>query len=838
MRGSLLVTFDSFNLQPDDYYKVIVNNLDRYIHYKTSNNLWSTYINTNDVIRIESNVLMDIDVIRRLYTTDDQGGDKGIRDNLISSNVQVTGVTFTATTTNDSYRTDYLIDINTFFPTPTPTVSVTATQTVTPTQTLTPTNTQTLTPTPTQTSTQTNTPTPTPTPTQTLTPTQSVTPTMTTTPTPTPTQTITPTVTPLPQGEYLLVVESITGSTPPNSVNVRESTNGGLNWHINTGATDNYLTNFGFSKINYSIGIKTLGASNKLYKSEDGGSTWSENINSFSAGYKGAKLSEYGQYQVAWSNQIFVSDDFGDTWITGYTGTSYQWDYVDGIAISSTGQYMYAASSDQAVTGRSTNYGQTWTIGNLPPGTDYSYGVACSSNGQYVLLANRSGPFISSDYGASFTNVTPTGFTTFQSAQPCMSESGQYQYISTFTGATSCNVIYKSSDYGLTFNPVTNFPNNFYNLVSEYDYSINCSRDGSVIFTKIRSCTSSPTTYSTVLSTDYGNNWTEITKQTIGLGYNSVIANTFMPNYWRVINATPTPTPTLTPTKTVTPTPTQTPTLTSTKTLTPTPTPTFTPTQSVTPTRTSTPTPTQQTPTPTPTPTTTPSFITSGLTMYNNAQDGASYPSPYTGNTWFDISGNNYDTTLFNSPSFISTGTTKYFDLDGVDDYMLSETGATITGNNNVTFSTWVRFTGNTSGGLVGLFLEGTNTNWALRIELEGTAGSGKFNAGAAANYTSGGTYAGVYAYSTDVPSGNTWYHITGVWRSGTSMKIYINGILNNTTTTTRNNLRTTATQWQSGRYGSTYNNIDIGEQMVYNRALSDAEVLQNYDYSKGNYGY
>jgi hypothetical protein len=305
------------------------------------------------------------------------------------------------------------------------------------------------------------------------------------------------------------------------------------------------------------------------------------------------------------------------------------------------------------------------------------------------------------------------------------------------------------------------------------------------------------------------------------------------------VTPTLTKTPTLTPTTTKTLTPTPTVTKTLTPTITPTKTPTVTPTNTVTPTVTKTVTPTPVTPTPTPSQFPT-SLITSGLTMYNNANINASYPSPYTGSTWFDLSGNQYDTTLINSPSFVSTGTTKYFDLDGTNDYMVSETGATLTGSNSVTFSTWIRYSSNTSIGLTALFIQGdSSSSWGLRLELEGTVGTGKFIAGAAANYLTGGTLAGVYAYSTDVPSGNTWYNLTGVWTSGTSLKLYVNGVLNSTTNTTRNNIRGGTTEyWSSGRYGSFYYNIDVGLQYVYNRGLSDSEVLSNYNFTKSNYGY
>jgi hypothetical protein len=176
MRGQLLVTSLYLNASSDNFVNIYINNIINKRNYSTSDNLYSCPLYVGDVVKIEIYTLSNlniIDVIRRDYTTDDEGGNIGIVDTFITGTTgpsisDIYELTFTATTVNSAYDFEYRVATTTSFPaTPTPTPTNTPTQTVTPS--ITPTNTAT------------------PTPTVTPTPTQTVTPTQTSTPTPTPT---------------------------------------------------------------------------------------------------------------------------------------------------------------------------------------------------------------------------------------------------------------------------------------------------------------------------------------------------------------------------------------------------------------------------------------------------------------------------------------------------------------------------------------------------------------------------------------------------------------------------------------------------------------------------
>lgn len=115
MTGSLLITFDGHYPQYNQRgFEVIVNGEIRYIHYYSSNNLYTTYLNVGDVVTINNfntQFSESFDVTRKDYTTDDEGGDRGIKETFITG---VTGtnqtVTFTASTRADAYDFYYVID--------------------------------------------------------------------------------------------------------------------------------------------------------------------------------------------------------------------------------------------------------------------------------------------------------------------------------------------------------------------------------------------------------------------------------------------------------------------------------------------------------------------------------------------------------------------------------------------------------------------------------------------------------------------------------------------------------------------------------------------------------
>ena len=177
--GSLILTFDEGN--GDATISIFVGdtlgggNDNRTTRYDNVTNLYSTFLNDGEYIRVFVYGIISgtydvttMEMIRRDYTNDDQGGDMGIIDTAISpigsgliSNFRY--YDFLISTNPDAYNYEYRLNIGVGVP-PTPTSTPTPTVTGTPAPTSTPS------PSPTSSATPTPSPSPSPTPTPTIDP--------------------------------------------------------------------------------------------------------------------------------------------------------------------------------------------------------------------------------------------------------------------------------------------------------------------------------------------------------------------------------------------------------------------------------------------------------------------------------------------------------------------------------------------------------------------------------------------------------------------------------------------------------------------------------------------
>lgn len=249
---------------------------------------------------------------------------------------------------------------------------------------------------------------------------------------------------------------------------------------------------------------------------------------------------------------------------------------------------------------------------------------------------------------------------------------------------------------------------------------------------------------------------------------------------------------------------------------TPTPTPTVTPTPTAT-----------NTPTPTPTPIPPTGITLSGLTIYT---DGSPSSYPGTGTTWTSIvSGTTYNGTLIGGPVW-SGGTPPYFQFDGIDDFVSYPYSGSSTGS--YTWGGWINIpTGFTAETLYMRGRDGSGSGWSLQLLKKDT------NLLQASVVSSGFTTAN--AEGITYISTNTWYYVIGVWNPNSSIKLYLNGVLEKTTNTTITTLRSSNTGWIIARgNGTEYTQAKISNFALYERVLSDAEILSNFNNTKSNYGY
>jgi hypothetical protein len=227
---------------------------------------------------------------------------------------------------------------------------------------------------------------------------------------------------------------------------------------------------------------------------------------------------------------------------------------------------------------------------------------------------------------------------------------------------------------------------------------------------------------------------------------------------------------------------------------------------------------------------TSPNIVTSGLILN---YDMSNYRSaPFTGASIYDLSGFGNTGTLTNGPTYSSLNDGCLI-FDGSNDYLdagnnISNTysGLTIESVINVGIT-------NKKQALISTYNSGLG--WGIEI-LDNTT-SNKFNFFA---FTSAGVYTSVQSSSSAVLSQN--YHITAVFSGSNSVSIYINGVNNGSVGTNYSSIsKGGATNLRLGDdpdlSQSLYFQGNIYATRLYNRALSAAEILQNYNATKSRFG-
>lgn len=213
---------------------------------------------------------------------------------------------------------------------------------------------------------------------------------------------------------------------------------------------------------------------------------------------------------------------------------------------------------------------------------------------------------------------------------------------------------------------------------------------------------------------------------------------------------------------------------------------------------------------------TTPEVITAGLKFYVDAGNATSYPSPYTGTTWYDLSGNLNNFTLTNGPTY-NAGSGGYFSFDGTNDYAI---GLTYALGSSFTIDAWVNTTITTTKAILAqpdmntLFF-GTRNN-KLGISGQYDMPWGFVNS------------------TSNINTGN-WVYCAATY-DGSNVKVYVNGTLETTTANTGSFVSQTFRIGDSG--ASEYFTGGISIVRLYTTVLSGTDITQNYNAQKSRYGY
>jgi len=244
-------------------------------------------------------------------------------------------------------------------------------------------------------------------------------------------------------------------------------------------------------------------------------------------------------------------------------------------------------------------------------------------------------------------------------------------------------------------------------------------------------------------------------------------------------------------------------------------------------------------------------IVQQGLVL--NLDAGNPYSYAGSGATWIDVSGAVNDFPIVGSPTysvdqFILNGTTQYFSLSAASGFFISST-------NNLyadvgyawTISAWFKFPVSPTS-LRDVTVAGGNCSYCIFGNSGGIGGAETI-----ALFVSGisGTTAGFHPYycvvgvrgsKTQLSVGsvntNTWNNVVVTW-NGSAGRGYFNGV-----DVGALNIGANAMQISSYNVAATAGGVSqqlfegsIAQTFVYNRAISAAEVLQNYNALKGRFG-
>ena len=220
-------------------------------------------------------------------------------------------------------------------------------------------------------------------------------------------------------------------------------------------------------------------------------------------------------------------------------------------------------------------------------------------------------------------------------------------------------------------------------------------------------------------------------------------------------------------------------------------------------------------------------YINDSIVLYIDAGDTSSYS-----NVVADISGNSHTTTLQGTPIYTevtgsdSSGTSSYFTFTGGTQGITTNLQRD---NDSFTYSAWVYPTSLGSTCHIINTFENTSQEWT----------SLGFNSTGRPDWLidNNGSKKDLLGNTLSI---NTWYNIVGTYNGSTSsMKLYINGTLETSTT---HSVTSTILGLAPLSIAIRNGNVEpfvgrIGIVQTYSKELSQAEITTNWDYYRGRYG-
>ena len=231
-------------------------------------------------------------------------------------------------------------------------------------------------------------------------------------------------------------------------------------------------------------------------------------------------------------------------------------------------------------------------------------------------------------------------------------------------------------------------------------------------------------------------------------------------------------------------------------------------------------------------------IVNNNIKLNLDAGNINSYPGD--GDIWNDISGQGNDGEIKNGVVFYNYNE-GYFSFDGKDDFININTSKFPTGNTPFTVNSFIQWKGASSGNNL-IFTYGQDGSHQAVILWINNSGYPEYQFGSDTGKVVSNSPAEI----------NKWYNICATYDT-TKTRIYVNGILEGTTLYSSANLVTSngvnGNYGAIGRFISGYSaqvtnpsgygtfNGNISQVSLYDRALDQEEVLQNFNALRHRYG-
>jgi hypothetical protein len=228
-----------------------------------------------------------------------------------------------------------------------------------------------------------------------------------------------------------------------------------------------------------------------------------------------------------------------------------------------------------------------------------------------------------------------------------------------------------------------------------------------------------------------------------------------------------------------------------------------------------------------------------GLVLCLDAGNTKSYPG--SGTVWTDLSGRGNNGTLTNGPTYSSANGGSIV-FDGTND-RVTISNSLLSSTGNWTISSWVKFSaliGNasdeTAASIFSQYIAVTgNGRMILRVKNNTTSIINKIDL----FLGSGSDYSNQTIVGNTTILTNTYYNFVAT-RNSNIFTLYINSILETSQTLTGINVSILQTAPEigglnSGNFG--FMNGQVYNTSIYNRALTAAEIQQNFNALRGRFG-